>query len=117
MASYGLLGAEWLDNGQVTGTVTVGINGTGFPMKEPLVPTSEDVRVGLLGEYADAVVSGFERVVNEGWSFSGEVNFRWAAHSVAGSSQAFFSDLSVLVAQLLRRPVAPSEDDLVSMLS
>jgi len=115
--AYGLLGAEWLDKGEEVGTVSVAVNRTGFPMKEPLVPQSEDVRIGLLDEYADAVFTHVEQLVHEGWRFGGELSFRWAAHSAAGSSEWIFSELSGLVARLLRCTAVPSEDDVIGMFS
>jgi hypothetical protein len=117
IATYGLLGAELLDDGEGVGAVCVGVNRTGFPMQQSLAPMSDDVRVGLLDEYAEAVVSGVERVVNEGWHFKGELTFRWAAHSAVGSSPAFFLELSVWVARLLAGTMPPSEKNLVDMLA
>jgi hypothetical protein len=117
MASYGLLGAEWLDDGQEVGTVCVAVNTTGLPIRESLAPMPDDVRVGLLDEYAEAVISGVERLVDDGWRFRGELSFRWAAYSAVGSSPSFFSELSVLVARLLVRTATPSEDDLAGMLA
>jgi hypothetical protein len=57
-ASYGLLGAELLDNGAGEGAVSVAVNRTGFPMQGSLALMPDDVRIGLPDEYADAVVSG-----------------------------------------------------------
>lgn len=117
IASYGLLGAELLDDGRHDGEVIVAVNRTGFPMQDNLALKSDDVRIGLLEEYAEAVVSGVERVVNEGWCFRGQLAFRWAAHAAVGSSPAFFAELGALVARLLSLTVTPSEDELVTMLS
>lgn len=116
-ASYGLLGAEYLDGDRDEGEVSVAVNRAGAPMLHPLAPDSEDVRVGLPDEYAEAVLSGLERVVTEGWQFRGQVTFRWAAHGAVGSSPDFFSELAAVVARLLAIKNVPSEDELISMLA
>jgi hypothetical protein len=116
-ASYGLLGAELIDSGGRDGEVSVAVNNTGFPMQGSLAAMPDDVRIGLLEEYADAVVAGVERVVNEGWHFGGQLSFRWAAHAAAGSSPAFFTELGALVARLLARTTDPSEGDLIALFA
>lgn len=115
VASYGLLGAELLDNGSGDGEVSVAVNNNGFAMQGSLAATADDVRIGLLNEYAEAVISGVEEVVRGGWRFTGELAFRWAAHAAAGSSPAIFADLGSLVARVLARRMEPSESDLVAL--
>jgi hypothetical protein len=115
MASYGLLGAELLDNGRHDGEVSVAVNRRGFPMDQSQAAMPDDVRIGLLDEYAEAVVSGVEAVVHDGWGFAGELSFKWAAHAAIGSSPAIFAELSGLVARLLARTTEPSERDLVAL--
>jgi hypothetical protein len=116
-ASYGLLGAKWIDSRSRDGEVSVAVNNKGFLMQESLAVMPDDVRLGLLDEYAAAVVSGVESVVSEGWRFGGELNFRWAAHAAAGSSSAFFTELGALVAGLLAMTTVPSDNDLVRLFS
>lgn len=116
-ASYGLLGAELLESGRIDGELSVAVSGTGLPMLESLAAMPDDVRIGLPNEYANAVVSGVERVVNAGWRFEGELTFRWAAHAAVGSSSAFFAELAALVAGLLAKRSPPSEDELYAMFS
>jgi hypothetical protein len=116
-ASYGLLGAELLDDGRPDGEVSVAVNRTGFPMQDSLALMPDDVHIGLLDEYAGAVVSGVARVVSEGWRFQGDLTFRWAAHAAVGSSPDMFAELGALVARLLALAAIPSEGELVGMFS
>lgn len=88
-ASYGLLGAELVDDAAHEGEVSVAVNRTGHSMHESLALSAEDVRVGLLEEYTDAVLAGVELVVKEGWHSRGQLVFRWAAHGAVGSSPVF----------------------------
>jgi hypothetical protein len=115
VASYGLLGAELLDNGTGDGEVNVAVNSKGFPMQGSLAAMPDDVRIGLLDEYAEAVVSGVEAVVRDGWRFKGVLAFRWAAHAAVGSSPAIFADLGKLVARVFALRTEPSESDLVAL--
>src|SRR5664279_4593772 len=67
MASYGLLGAELLDSERGDGEVNVNVAVSNVPMHGSLAVMPDRVWVGLPDEYANAVISGVEIVVREGW--------------------------------------------------
>jgi hypothetical protein len=107
--SYALLGAE-LASADVGGLeVIVSVNEAGFPFADPLV--GNDVSLGLLKEYADAVINGAVAVAETvGAPSRDKLWFRWAAHSAVSSSPWAFEMLSGIVLRLLLLPNANSQE-------
>jgi hypothetical protein len=107
--SYALLGAE-LVSADVSGLeVIVSVNEAGVPFVDPLV--GNDVSLGLLEEYADAVINGAATVAETVGAPSMEkLWFRWAAHSVVSSSRGAFEMLSGIVLRLLLLQDASSHE-------
>jgi hypothetical protein len=116
-ASYALLGAELVDS-EVEGVdVVVSVNSTGFPFAQSLSRRPEEVKVGLLKEYASAVISGVENVSrSHGLPQGVALKFRWGAHGLIGSSPWIFEKVSGLVARLLTLPTAASKEELNALL-
>jgi hypothetical protein len=109
--SYALLGAE-LAHADVEGLeVLVSVNKAGFPLQSPLAPKPEEVRIGLLEEYPEAVIRGVEKVADAVGAPTGAVmRFRWAAHGVVGSSESVFEQAGGIVARLLSLPDGASDE-------
>lgn len=97
-ASYGLLGAELVE-AEVDGLeVVVSVNKVGFPFQASLALKPDEVRVGLLDEYASAVASGVVRIAQSvGAPMRASLKFRWAAHGLVGSSPSVFETASAMV--------------------
>jgi len=90
-ASYGLLGAEVVELEADGLEVVVSINSVGFPFRPSLALQPDEVRVGLLDEYAEAVLRGVERVSEStGLPAKGTLRFCWGAHGLVGSSASVF---------------------------
>jgi hypothetical protein len=115
-ASYALLGAELVDS-DVEGTeVVVSVNALGFPFPSSLALQPDEVKVGLLDEYASAVVTGIEKLAElSGLPTKGALRFRWAAHRLVGSSPSIFEKVSGLVVQLLTLPKGTSEGEMIAL--
>ena len=116
-ASYGLLGAE-LVQANVDGLeVIVSVNKVGFPLQGSLALMPDEVTVGLLDEYAHAVVSGVVKVAESSGVPSGaRLRFRWAAHGIVGSSPSVFEKASGLVVRLLMLPKSTTDEQLMALL-
>jgi hypothetical protein len=93
-ASYALLGAELIESDVDGLEVVVSVNAAGFPFEPSLALKSDEVKVGLLDEYARAVVGGIERMAEtSGLPTKAVLRFRWAAHGSVSSSSLIFSEL------------------------
>ena len=115
--SYGLLGAELVEADVDGLEVVVSVNKAGFPFQPSLASKSDEVKVGLLDEYAGAVIGGVARVAEAvGAPTKGTLRFRWAAHGLVGSSQAVFERASEIVLQLLMLPEGASDDQIRALL-
>jgi hypothetical protein len=116
-ASYGLLGAD-LVAADVDGLeVVVSVNRMGVPYSGSLALTPDDVKVGLLDEYANAVVAGISRVAEvSGLPDRTSLRFRWAAHGLVGSSPSIFENVSGVVGRLLTLPLGASDADIRALL-
>jgi hypothetical protein len=101
-SSYGLLGAEFvpaLSDRLVIEVVASRSDGPTF--LDSMAFQSDDVRIGLPGEYAEAVL---ESVVNaaESWLLGpGDLRFHRAAHGLAGSSPMIFKQLTAAVVHVI----------------
>jgi hypothetical protein len=88
-----------------------------FPLRPSLALQPEDVRVGLLDEYANAVLAGVANVAGSvGAPRSALLRFRWAAHGVVGSSPWIFERLSGIVVHLLTLPGDASAERIQALL-
>lgn len=116
MASYALLGAEVV-NADVEGLkVIVPINSIGSRITPSLALRSEEVRLGLLEEYASAVFAGVESLAeSNGLPTNMAIRFSWAAHGSVGSSQSAFENVSRLVVRLLALPSVPSKEQIIAL--
>jgi len=117
-ASYALLGAELVDSDVDGIEVVVPVNALGFPFASSLALKPDEVKIGLLEEYADAVITGIEKLAeSSGAPTKGTLQFRWAAHGLVGSSPSIFEKVSGLVVQLLTLPKDTSEGQLMALFS
>jgi len=116
-ASYALLGAE-LVNSEIVGLeVVVSVNPVGHPFAQSLALRPEETKVGLLEEYASAVLTGVENVTElYGFPTKQALQFRWAAHGRVGSSPWIFERVSGLVVRLLTLPRTASEEDVLALI-
>jgi hypothetical protein len=115
-ASYALLGAELVDSDVDGLEVVVSVNSVGFPFTSSLALKPDEVTVGLLDEYASAVVTGIEKLAElNGLPTKVALRFHWAAHGLVGSSPSIFEKASGLVVQLLTLPKETSEDQLMAL--
>ncbi|MCC6875847.1 MAG: hypothetical protein IT378_16185 [Sandaracinaceae bacterium] len=116
-ASYGLLGAELVD-AEVDGLeVVVSLNNVGFPLRPSLALQPDEVTIGLLEEYAPAVIAGVQRAIESGGVPSkASLRFRWAAHGLVGSSPSIFERIGAIVVRLLTMPKDVKEADLRLLL-
>jgi hypothetical protein len=109
-ASYALLGAELVDSDVDGLEVIVSVGAEGLPFAPSLALKSDDVKIGMLDEYADAVVAGIGRLAeSSGLPANVSLRFRWAAYGLVGSSPSVFADVSGFVARLLTLPKDASE--------
>jgi hypothetical protein len=116
-ASYGLLGAELVEADMDGLEVVVSVNNVGFPFQGSVALKPDDVKVGLLDEYANAVVTGVAKVGElRGVPTRASLRFRWAAHGVVGSSPSTFEKVSGLVVQLLTLPKDASDEQVRALL-
>lgn len=115
-ASYGLLGAELVEANVDGLEVVVSVNKVGFPFQEALALKPDDVRVGLLDEYANAVVAGVVKVAeSSGIPTRASLRFRWAAHGLVGSSPSVFEKVSGLVMRLFTLPKGASDAKILAL--
>jgi hypothetical protein len=111
-SSYALLGAELVEADRDGLEVVVGVNKAGFPFRGSLAPDPNEIRIGLLGEYADAVVVGVAKfAVSNAIPDKAALHFRWAAHGIVGSSPAIFEETSSLVLQVMTLQRNASDED------
>jgi hypothetical protein len=109
-ASYALLGADLVESDVDGLEVIVSVGAKGPPFAPSLALKPDDVKTGLLDEYAGAVVTGIERVAESGGLPANvSLRFRWAAYGLVGSSPSVFADVSGFVARLLILPKDASE--------
>ena len=109
-ASYALLGAELVESDVDGLDVIVSVGAKGLPFAPSLALKPDEVKTGLLDEYAGAVVTGIERVAaSSGLPTNVSLRFRWAAYGLVGSSFSIFADVSGFVARLLTLPKGASE--------
>jgi hypothetical protein len=117
-ASYALLGAELVEADVGGLEVIVSVGAKGLPFAPSLALKSDDVKTGLLVEYAGAVVTGIERVAeSSGLPANVSLRFRWAAYGLVGSSPSIFADVSGFVARLLTLPKDATEQQIEALLS
>jgi hypothetical protein len=109
--SYALIGAE-LTNASCDGLeVKVLIKSEGYPYELSLASQIDDVRIGLLEEYASAVVDGVAGVAkSSGVPRRADLQFRWAAYGMVGSSPWVFRKVSAMVVRLLTLSTAVSDE-------
>lgn len=116
-SSYGLLGAELVDENVDGLEVVVSVNTVGFPFRPSLALQPEEVTVGLLDEYSNAVLAGVARVAESiGAPRNASLRFRWAAHGLVGSSCSIFEQVSGIVVQLLTLPRDASTERIRALL-
>jgi hypothetical protein len=110
IASYALLGAELVELDVDGIEVVVSINPTGSQFMPSLVLRQDEVKIGMLDEYAGAVFAGIERAAgSSGLPVNVALRFHWAAYGLVGSSSSVFEEASALVARLLTLPKGASE--------
>ncbi|CAN5525570.1 hypothetical protein BH11MYX1_BH11MYX1_56980 [soil metagenome] len=104
-ASYGRLGGALVDANVDGLEVVVSVNTTGFPLRPSLALHPDEVTIGLLDEYANAVIAGAARVAESmGAPINASLRFRLAHHALVGSSSPYFEQVSGIVVQLLTLP-------------
>jgi hypothetical protein len=82
-ASYALLGGELVASNVDGLEVVVLVNSVGLPFTPSLALKPDEVKIGLLDEYADPVVAGVERVAKStGLPTNAVLRFRWAAYGL-----------------------------------
>lgn len=115
-ASYGVLGAELVES-EIDGLeIIVSIKSAGLPFHPSLASNTDEVRVGLLDEYANSVIGGVVKAAGVfGAPTNASLRFRWAAHGLIGSSQSVFEIASAIVLQLLLLPMEPLDDEIVAL--
>lgn len=115
-ASYGVLGAELVESETDGLEIIVSVNNGGNPFRPSLASKSDEVIVGLLDEYADAVIGGIIKAAEVvGAPTNASLRFRWAAHGLVGSSHSIFESASAIVLQLLLLPKEPSDEQIVAL--
>lgn len=101
VTSYALLGAELIDAEAGGLEVIVGVNAVGDTYAPALASKVDEVRTGMLEEYADAVAEGVARTAESvGAPTNAALRFGWAAHATVGSSRAIFEKASGVLLQL-----------------
>ncbi len=115
-ASYGLLGAELVDARADGLEVVVSINKVGHPLERSLALQPDKVNVGLLEEYANAVIDGVAKTAeSSGLPTNASLQFRWAAHDIVGSSSSIFERVSAIVMGLLLLPQNASNEQIEAL--
>jgi hypothetical protein len=115
-ASYALLGAELVALNTDGLEVVVSVNNAGMPLLGAIALKPDDVRVGLLDEYARAVVAGVANAAeSNGVPTSASLRFRWAAHGLVGSSPSVFEKVSELIVRVLTLPASASDEQVVAL--
>jgi len=108
---YALLGGELVEADVDGLEVSVFVNAAGAPFPTSLAGPPEKVRIGLLHEYADAVIRGVTKVAEtSGAPTRQQLRFGWAAHGLVGSSPWAFEKASGIVLQLLTLPSGDLND-------
>jgi ribosomal protein L7/L12 len=75
--------------------VIVFVNEVGVPFPMSLAGQSDEVKIGLPDEYADAVINGVARAAEAvGAPARRKLRFGWAAHGLVGSSPSIFEGAS-----------------------
>jgi ethanolamine utilization microcompartment shell protein EutS len=116
-ASYALLGAELVESNVDGLEVIVSVGAKGLPFAPSIALKPDDVKTGLLDEYAGAVVAGIERVAeSSALPANVSLRFRWAAYGLVGSSSSVFADVSGFVARLLTLPKDASDQQVEALL-
>jgi hypothetical protein len=115
MASYALLGAELVEADVDGLEVTVFVNEVGVPFPASLAVQPDEVKVGLLHEYADAVISGVAKAAEAiGAPTRRKLRFGWA-HGLASSSPWVFEKASGIVLRLLMLPSGDLNDQVTGL--
>ena len=110
-ASYALLGAELVEADVEGLEVIVFVNEAGVPFPASLAVMPEEVRIGLLHEYADALISGVAMAAETvGAPTKRKSRFGWAAHGLVTSSPSVFEKASGIVLRLLTLPSGGLDD-------
>jgi len=99
---YGLLGGRLEPRSSDKLTITLTISGHSGPvLTDTLAPSYDEVRVGLPGEYVEAVVAGFKSAAAATDALvAGELTVNCAAHGLVGSSNAIFEHLGDILLKL-----------------
>jgi hypothetical protein len=116
MPADALLGAELVEANVDGLEVIVSVNEVGVPFPASVAVKSDEVKIGLLSEYADAVISGIAKVAETiGAPKRRSLRFGRAAHGLVGSSPRVFEEVSGIVLQMFILPDA-SLDNGIRML-
>ena len=110
VVSYALLGAE-LRPAAIDGLeLVVPVREDGPALQASLALQSDEVQVGLKGEYARAVIDVAARACDGRPAPTGaSLTFRWAAHAAVGSSPRAFGIACAIVCRLVTLPEVSSE--------
>jgi len=115
---YGLLGATFTPQQSSEVNVTVCYDAAlGPEFERPLAFGRDDCRIGLLPEYAPAIMAAVALqpgVVAE--LGGGELRFDHAVHGRMGSSYAVFQRLTSIVLMLLTAPLPLDDEAMVEMI-
>ena len=107
MTHYGLLGAtfEAMEGSQLVIRVDTSAPAS-YLVAGTLASRIDEIRAGLLDEYASAVIDGAITSPTRDRLGAGYLHFGYAAHSSAGSAPIVFSRLARLVVAALTTPEA-----------
>jgi hypothetical protein len=115
--SYALLGAEFTRTDVDGLQLIVCVNKIGFPSAGSIASKTDDVQIGLLEEYAAAVINGAATVAEGvGAPIGGELRFQWSAHGLVGSSPSIFQRASAIVLRLLMMSNDCTDDEIRALI-
>jgi hypothetical protein len=116
-ASFVLLGAELVESNIDGLEVVVPTNSSGGALSSSLALSSDEVRVGLRDEYAEAVVRGVSTMAESGGLPTRmTLCYRWAAHGTVGTSAWIVEKVSGLVVELLMLPTGVPLEKVIDRL-
>jgi hypothetical protein len=99
---YGLIGAHYLPDGSHILCVLVNTSpATGPTYADALAAQTDNVRIGLPAEYAEAVMEATSACLDRVHLGGGKLTFDRAAHGAVGSSPMYFSKLTSSCVELV----------------
>lgn len=116
VVAYGMLGAAFSSDGAAALETTV-LAGVGAEFSGSLAIAPETALLGVPGEYAEGIISGFLRGAEKVEPLpGGSLVFDRGAHDLVGSSPIVFTSLAACVTRLLLGDEQPWETTLAQEL-